>query len=127
VKVNIVDIVSNLKVIFAQTNPNILLAHYFQYKRIKKIEQKTHKFVKKMNMKCKSFCWNFATTNLPPPMKLQLAKQCKGRGCTNHRGANNTMSIATTWWASTTTWWTSMVVHEKINEHNENLQQHDQH
>lgn len=44
-------------------------------------------------LKCKSFCWNFATINLPPPMKLQLAKQCKGRSSANHRGANNIMNI----------------------------------
>jgi hypothetical protein len=122
-----------LKVIFAWTNPNILLTHYFQYKRIKK------KWTKNTHT------WNakfFVETLQPLTFQLQwnsnLQNKCKGRGSTNHRGANNTMSISnnmmninyntmningstwknkwtqwkptTTWSTLATTWWTPTTI-----------------
>jgi hypothetical protein len=104
-----------LKISFAQTNPNILSTHHFQYKKKKmnknhiSLRKKKHTknvifFVKALQTLTFYLQWN---SNMQDNRKVEvISNHRKGKQREEHE------------WLATTQW-TIVVVPKKINKHNE--------
>ncbi len=90
IKVKVESNVSNLEIIHTQTNPNILLTHYFQYKR-----KKWHKFEEKRTyLKCKPFCQTLQPLAFCLQQNSNLQDNVKVYIIPITKGENNMMSTS---------------------------------